>query len=326
MNKIRIKSFPRIHITLIGMNRDGYRINGGIGFSLSNPCLSISFEISTETKIVDNRNPEMTDKEKDKIKSLLETTAKECGLVNKIKCVIENGVSSHFGLGTTTAISMSCVEALFVLNKHRYSRYDVVKYSNRGGTSGVGINTYFDGGFVFDVGIRNDGRLHMPSSVYNPKRIIPLIMKQCKLPMWKIGLCLPNYIKRKTEEEEVEFFEENCPINMNDVENILYESVYGITSSIMENNKTVFCESTNVIQKTKWKMLERALYGNELVELEMNLKQFGASCVGMSSLGPLLYFMGEDIQTIIKEIHSTHSDVICYEAMFNNKGRMIEYD
>ena len=32
LDMLRIKVSPRIHISLIRMNNDGYRLNGGIGF------------------------------------------------------------------------------------------------------------------------------------------------------------------------------------------------------------------------------------------------------------------------------------------------------
>ena len=37
MKSITITTHPRIHITLIGMNNNGYRRHGGIGFSISDP-------------------------------------------------------------------------------------------------------------------------------------------------------------------------------------------------------------------------------------------------------------------------------------------------
>ena len=47
---LKIKAFPRIHISLIGMNNDGYRLNGGIGFSIASPILDMSFEQSDSIK------------------------------------------------------------------------------------------------------------------------------------------------------------------------------------------------------------------------------------------------------------------------------------
>ena len=53
--KLRITAFPRIHMTLIGMNSDGYRINGGIGFSITDPKFLFSFTKSPNFQFIDDR-------------------------------------------------------------------------------------------------------------------------------------------------------------------------------------------------------------------------------------------------------------------------------
>ena len=37
------------------MNKDGYRLNGGIGFSISSPILDINFETSNTIDVIDKR-------------------------------------------------------------------------------------------------------------------------------------------------------------------------------------------------------------------------------------------------------------------------------
>ena len=327
MNKrLKIISHPRIHLTLIGMNKDGYRLNGGIGFSVSGPCLYMSFSISTKTEMIDKRELALSKTELEKCVTIIENAKSECNMHYSIKCELKGEAFSHRGLGCTTSISMACIEALFLLNEKEYSRFDIAFYSKRGGTSGIGINSYFDGGYIFDLGIKNDNRHLSPSSINITNGIFPLVLRQCELPNWKIGLCIPYYITSKTEIEEIDFFKNNCPIDKRYVEEILYESVYGITSSIIEKDYNTFCRSINKIQQTQWKLLERNVYGSELIDLEQNIRQLGADCVGMSSFGPLLYFMGCNISHIIEKLHQIYPKIACYEVTFNNQGRILEYD
>jgi beta-ribofuranosylaminobenzene 5'-phosphate synthase len=324
--QINITSFPRIHITLIGMNNDGYRINGSIGFSISIPTIYSHFSESEYIEIVDERELKFTDTEKKRLEDILIECQKKFNFQRGIKCKIVGGVIPHSGFGSNTSIYMSCVEALFLLNDTSYEQSTIVSLSKRGGTSGIGINTYFEGGFVFDTGIRNRYQLFNPSSIADRNGKAPLVIHKCKLPDWKIGICIPKYIPNKSEEEEIDFFNTNCPIEKMQIETILYEAVYGITSSIIENDYNVFCESVNAIQLTQWKHLERSLYDNKLVELEQKIKNFGADCVGMSSLGPMLFFFGKDIKTIISKISATFPETICYATSFNNRGRIVSYD
>lgn len=325
---LRIKAYPRIHITLIGMNREGYRINGGIGFSMASPTLNMRFEPDGEICVLDKRNQGFSKNEIVRLNNHLNNVMNNEHLTEGFRCVIEDSqIHSHFGFGTSTMVYLSCVEALLIINKREYTNDDVVNLSGRGGTSGIGINTYFKGGFVFDTGVTNNAvRDLAPSSCYKGGEYRkPLIFKNISLPGWEMGICIPP-ILNKTEDEEKVFFDKNCPIGQEAVENILYESVYGISSSLLENDFNTFCKSVDSIQETKWKSLERDLYGDELKMIESIIKKAGAKCVGMSSLGPLLYFFGEDIDSIVYRVNADLAGSKCFKTSFNNSGRILEYD
>ena len=322
----RIISFPRIHISLIGMNFGGYRINGGIGFSISEPTLNCGFKESSEVEIIDERKIQLTDDEMQRLKETICNCVEKYRFRKTIRCTIAGNSLPHFGLGSNTAIYLSCIEAIFYFNKYCFNRKLIVENSKRGGTSGIGINTYFDGGFVFDAGIKSGSHNLVPSSIADRQGALPLVINKSKSPEWKIGICLPILIGNKTEPEEVDFFKKNCPIDKSNVYEILYEATYGITSSVLENDYATFCKAINAIQLTRWKFLERSIYGKELVEIESIIKSLGADCVGMSSLGPSLFFMGENIEEIIAKISSTLPNSFCYLAQLNNQGRIVSYD
>ena len=218
---------------------------------------------------------------------------------------------------------------IFVLsnksNEITFEKEKIVIASKRGGTSGIGINTYFNGGFVFDIGIKNEKDLLVPSSIANRRNKKPLVIYNGKTPDWEIGICIPKRIKNKSEQEEVEFFNENCPIDKSYVNETLYEALYGTTSAIIENDLKTFCKSVNRIQRTRWKILERSQYGQSLIELENRIRNLGADCVGMSSFGPTLFFLGENIKKIIIELNLESTDIICYSSKMNNSGRVLTY-
>ena len=143
--------------------------------------------------------------------------------------------------------------------------------------------------------------------------------------MWDIGIFIPSFVP-KTEYEEMVFFNKNCPINQEAVEPILYEAVYGVTSALIEEDFEVFCKSIDAIQRTKWKSLERNLYGEKLLEAEAIIKEAGAKCVGMSSLGPMLYFFGENVDDIVERVKIFLPQCVCFKTIFNNSSRLIEDD
>lgn len=323
---LKITSFPRIHISLIGMNDDGYRINGGVGFSISEPAIICCFNKSFDIEIIDERKRKFAVTEIERLKKTIEECRVTYKLKTSIKCTISGDSIPHYGLGSNTAIYLSCIEATLLLNGLCYDNKMLIDLSKRGGTSGIGINTYFSGGFVFDLGIKNQNQLLNPSSIANRSGALPTVLHECKSPKWEIGLCIPKMIENKSEDEEIDFFQNNCPIDKFSVQEILYESSYGIASSIIEDDYNTFCKAVNKIQSTKWKLLERSLYGNKLIEIENALKKLGADCVGMSSLGPGLFFTGENIEEIISGLTLTFPFVECYCTTMNNQGRIITYD
>ena len=310
------------------MNNDGYRLNGGIGFSIASPTLDMSFEPSDSIDVIDRREHGFTQDELERLKNHLNNVLIKEEFDTAIRCIIHDGmIQSHVGFGSNSMIYLSCVEALLIFNHRDYTDQDVVNLSGRGGASGIGINTYFKGGFIFDTGISNHGQRSLaPSSAFFDKVVHkPLLMKSITLPEWELGICIPP-IEPKTEKEERTFFQENCPINKDDVERILYEVVYGITSSLMESDFNVFCKSIDAIQQTKWKSLERNLYGKELMAAELIIRNVGAKCVGMSSLGPLLYFFGDDIDVIVAKVKEEMPYCVCFKSSFNNSDRIVEHD
>lgn len=325
---LTIKAFPRIHISLIGMNNDGYRQNGGIGFSIASPTLDMGFEPSDSIQVIDKREHGFTLEELQRLESHLENIMIREMFGTALCCTIHEGrIQSHVGFGSNSMIFLSCVEALLVLNHQEYNENDVITLSGRGGTSGIGINTYFKGGFIFDTGIANcDQRGFAPSSAFvfesGPK---PLILTTFRLPQWDLGICIPPIVP-KTEDEERTFFQNNCPIKKEEVETILYEAVYGVTSALMEDDFDMFCKSIDTIQHTKWKSLERQLYGEELMAVESFIRKAGAKCVGMSSLGPMFYFFGNDIDETIGNIKHELPQCVCFKTSFNNSSRIVEYD
>ena len=239
-----------------------------------------------------------------------------------ISCSIYGNALPHYGFGSNSAIYLSCVEALFLVNGAEYDSDIIIRASGRGGTSGIGVNTYFNGGFVFDVGVKKGSDSLRPSS-QGQRKTYPLVLHRCKAPEWKLGICIPLHINTKSEEEEISFFKECCPIDALSVKDILYEAVYGITSSIVEDDKSIFCKSLGKLQCSKWKNAERQLYGKQLIELEIGILSLGASVVGMSSLGPMLFFLGEAIEDIPQKLKNKFPQTSCFITTINNDSRLI---
>lgn len=320
MMKIHIK--PRVHVTLISMHEDGYRKNGGIGFSIEDPKGILTFSASSNFTFTDCRKRPLVEHEIEKLLEILRDARRALGLKNSLNIKIEGGMLTHFGMGSGTAIRLACLEALILLNDKEVTKDRLAELSERGGTSGIGVHTYFSGQFIFDLGIKNTGLPFIPSSeVESPTK--PLLLDAIDFPNWKVGLCIPEDVAPKSQQDERKFFSRACPIDSKGSYKALYHSLFGVYSSVKEGDFEQFSYSIKNVQSCEWKRLEREEYNNELFKLEKRLYELGATCVGMSSLGPTLFFFasGKSFLRIEKGMRTESCTLIITSA--SNSGREI---
>lgn len=321
---VNITAHPRLHLTLIGMNNGGYRINGGIGLAIDKPAINLRVSKSKEFQLIDRRISKFSQNNIERFG----LTTNKVQVTNRFKsniCVeISGEMASNSGFGSGTIIRMACLEALHIINDISISENELVELSGRGGTSGIGIRTYFRGGFVFDIGHKSFAG-HLPSSLRENIGSKSLLVEAGVSPSWKIGLCIPTDIKTLTQDQEVAFFKNATPINDAAVYKTLYHVVYGLYASLKENELDTFCQALIEIQKCKWKQLERSIYGKKLLEYEKLLYQSGAKAVGMSSLGPTLFFISENNERVMKTIKKNYptNSLILFNAATINEGRNI---
>lgn len=318
---ISIDIYPRIHITLLGMNDGGYRINGGVGFAVSGLHCCVSATCSPQFQVIDVRSNKDHQLEKQLI-NLLAGEKERLRLPHPISLTISGGMPSHYGFGSGTAIRLASLEALHILNDSPVSQPDLISASKRGGTSGIGIHTYFDGGFVFDIGKPNKGHQHLPSGLVHPDQT-PLCLGRQDMPDWNIGICIPTQIRPKTQQEELEFFGRTCPIKDDDVYETLYHVAYGLYPAVIEGDKDTFCRALRAIQSSAWKKAERQEYGDDLLRLEKQIYDLGADAVAMSSLGPALFFLADDVGQVVTRIREHSLACTSYATTPMNKGRQV---
>ncbi|ABI72979.1 beta-ribofuranosylaminobenzene 5'-phosphate synthase family protein [Shewanella frigidimarina] len=318
--KVKIKIPFRLHFNLIAMHECNFRKNGGVGLSVDTECQA-EFIPNNELEIVihDFCNKQgKIEKIKNKLLDFMKSTP-------KIKIYptinISGNIFFNSGLGAGTSILLTCIEGILLINNIPYTETDIQSISGRGGTSGVGINSYFRGGFIFDSGTVNDNKKHKPSGDNTPKSL-PLLINSNKFPSWNLGLIIPKLNHNNYGKFEENFFDVNCPIAKNDAYEACYISVFGILSSVISENYKSFCMSINNTQNTKWKKLEIEFAGEPVIKLIENLKKSGADAVGMSSLGPGVYFFSKEPELVFDKIKSL-GDYLYINIHPCNSGREI---
>lgn len=304
------------------MHAGGPRKNGGIGFSIESPSAIIGAQLNDELNIKDERQRPFEQSELDQLIGDIDSIVVENAL-EPAAITISGTIQTHVGMGSGTAIRLAMLEALFTLNGLSRSNNQLVEQSKRGGTSGIGVTSYFNGGMILDLGRPSDGLPSIPSS-QSQKQLFPTpALPSLEMPPWPLCVCVPANIRGKTQQEEVEFFERTLPLSIEDSYRTCYEAVFGIYGSVKDRDYYAFCRAVSSIQTTAWKALEWNEYGSALQSLKGNLERAGVDCVGMSSLGPSLFcFAPPEVLSRLTEAQSSLECEII-QTQPSNAGRVL---
>ncbi len=324
---LRILVYPRIHITLLSLTSGSYRENGGLGFAVGGPSLEICIAEGSECSVVDNRLLPMPASELLEIRRLVERIHTESNY--KIKTRVEmfgDRFLSHTGLGAGTAIRLAIAEGMSLLNGVERTVEELVFQSGRGGTSGVGVHTYFHGGYTFDLGRPSELGVFQSSDETREDFRLPLKLGSAQMPPWRIGLCFPK-LPAPSAVIEKKLFSEHCPLPIHSSAIATFHSLFGVHASILERDYDQFCRAVNSIQSTEWKKAEWAIHEHSIEAIRQFLTINGADCVGMSSLGPALFFLSKDVGKLTASANKAlGSQAEFMEVSVRNCGREIRHD
>lgn len=322
MRNVHIDILPRIHIGLLSMHNAAPRVNGGIGFAIDGPKTRIEAVRSPTILIRDERSRPFAPAELSQLRESLSGFALERQLQHLACIRISGDMQTHVGMGSATAIRLGSIEALALVNDLSLTKSEFIEASGRGGTSGIGVNSYFGGGLICDLGRPNEGGAFKPSSAATGARP-PLALPAIDLPSWPLLLCIPRGIQTKTQAEEAAFFSRATPLPSASSFEAAYTALFEVYASALEADYPAFCRGIDHMQQTKWKAAERAEYGEKLDDVFAGLRNAGADCVGMSSLGPMLFAFVEPSRLRIVEEGARAMDCTVYQTLPANFGRRL---
>ena len=317
--KYRITTPARLHFGLINQSGMLNRCNGGFGISISNIMwdIEISFlDILTFTGI------EICIEHKNSIKVLLDEFHKYIGN-QSIELTFNSIIQPHCGLGSKTSLLLSVAQLINHLFELKLSNIELINIVNRGGTSGVGINLFEEGGFIIDNGhYYKENQPFLPSSIskLNPaKKILSL-----KNDYFKVVFIRFTEGKCFGKNEKLLFFN-NCPVNNEDTKEIVCHLFFQIIPAFIENDNDLLQKGMTEIQRKGFKKVEWKHQGHmekEFLKYWNEKNQESALC--LSSTGPGLFYIGTEIDKVIKIIESfCHKPLEIIVSEINNNGSKI---
>ncbi len=311
---MKIRTPSRIHITLIDLNGEIGRIDGGVGLALEEPYVFIKAKES-EDVVVKGESENLK-----RYKTVAEKFRDE--FRGGIEIEILRDFKSHVGLGSGTQISLAVGKAFTELNGIEMSVREIAEFVGRGGTSGIGVAAFEFGGFIVDGGHSvKEKNTFMPSS-FSKAKPAPILARY-DFPEWDVYVFIPES-KGFFGKREVDLFKKNTPLKIEEVRELCHIILMKLMPSVVEEDLEEFARAVYRIQYIGFKRAEISQYGDLIYKIIEEAKDYGA--VGMSSTGPSVYFIGEDDGvSVIKDIFrekGVEVDVIKTKA--RNRGAEIE--
>lgn len=291
---VTVSAGYRIHLGFYRFSDPPY-VYGSLGASIVFPRFVLSITRKEGNGLTIRSS---TTESKRIIENILASLAPEFNGNIEVKGLIKH----HVGLGTRTRLTMAMLVAL---EKLGILRNDVVSAAFKLGVgrfSSVGIHTFLEGGIVIDSG-RIEG-VNAP----------PSVIARFKPPeAWRIIVVLPEGIKGLDESGEEPIM--TAPMK-HPKQKELYSALLSFMHSLVSGNFDVFASSLEKIQYLTGEYFSKHQGGIYCCEesslIAEALKKSGASGIGQSSWGPVVYGFVPSPQkadTVVKGLKENLEDV-----------------
>ncbi len=278
MSMIEVVSPSRLHLTLIDLNAELGRVDGGVGITLESPGLEIS---ATESDTVEVFGDSILVNKMRKAADALLPAGKG------IKLHIKESLPDHVGLGSGTQAALSAAAAINKIYGLGKSVRELAIAVGRGGTSGIGVAAFEKGGIILDGGHKFKDKCAFSPSAASHVPPGPVLFRR-NFPDWPIVLAIPN-TKGAHDAEEVDIFKKYCPIPLAEVQEICHVILMQMLPALVEEDLESFGRAINHIQLTGFKKREVALQPRPVLDIMEYMRDNGASGSGISSFGPVVY-------------------------------------
>ena len=292
---IRVQSPCRLHFGLLNVGASGSWANidgastipgryfGGVGMMIGDPTITIYAEPDREWSA---QGPLA-----EKVLIAARRFAKTVPEVTPQRIRISTSALPHVGLGVGTQLSLAVAKALaFVCGCEHWDAVELARRVGRGARSAVGVHGFQHGGFIVEGGQRVEGELS------------PLIAHGQVPGEWRVILALPESPAGRFGEPEHKAFEDLVHEAKPQVTETLCRLVLlGVLPALAERDCRTFGEALYEFNARVGEIFAPMQGGRYATPLAADIVKFcrrhGATGVGQSSWGPLIFAFGDDRET-----------------------------
>ena len=275
---IQISTPSRLHFTLIDLNAELGRVDGGIGVALTKLGWDISMEITSE-------RPDYTER----VAEIFNRLSRHFQMKNNYEIVINSNIPRHVGLGSQTQLSLALAQALSVFEERDEPVPELAKIVGRGGTSGIGVAAFEHGGFILDGGHSTNSKPEFMPSHYSEAEPAVVLANYTIPEDWYFVVAIPQVEHGAHGTREIEIFKQNCPIPADEVDKLSRVILVQTLPAVLEADIEVFGRSLTELQNIGFKKVENELQHEIIKKLQDFYLANGAFGAGLSSFGPATY-------------------------------------
>lgn len=324
VKKVEVSAPARIHLGLIDCGFATDRQYGGAGISIDGLFTKLTCRPSKNWEITFNELLDISQRTVQEVDRLLKQLDE---FVNPSSIVVESMAPEHSGFGSKTALLLSIAASVFTTDQKTINKDEIVKITRRGGASGIGVNSFWNGGLIVDGGhaIPKNDRVFTPSSCRIPTQVPPIISSKEMPNDWKIALFYDPKTTKVEGEKEIQIFRENLPIENLQCLTTMALIFHGLLPSVHEHDLPSFKRIIRNLNETGMKKVEVAYQTTSTQRFLKDLweKECGA---GLSSFGPGVFvideFTGNDF-IFAENIASKLGLLKIGEYAFRNSGASI---
>jgi beta-RFAP synthase len=276
---IEVSTPARLHLGLLDTNGGLGRLFGSIGIAIKEPIVRLQAWPADDLWI--------EGLEADRVAAYARRFMTHYALEGGARLELLAAIPAHVGLGSGTQLALAVGAALARLHGQQPSLTELALVMGRGVHSGIGINTFAQGGFILDGGQRMDrNRSAAPA--------VPPTLVRCPVPDdWRFIITIPEVEKGLSGEQETKAFRQLPKAPAGRVAKMCRLLVMKMLPALIEADSTTFGQALTEIQRLVGASFAPVQGGDFADPLADRLIRFmlqqGAAGAGQSSWGPAVY-------------------------------------
>jgi beta-ribofuranosylaminobenzene 5'-phosphate synthase len=310
---VTIRTPARLHFSLIDLNGELGRIDGGLGVAIDKP--------NWEIKII--RNSEWVIPDLMELNELIKKLQKDLEIKNGYKIELNSILPEHVGLGSRTQLSLAIAQGLSYLEGKERTVLELADLVGRGSTSGIGIAAFEHGGFILDGGHSKKVKPDFLPSHFSSAKPAILVNRHAIPDEWYFVVAIPDVGMGMHGNDEVEIFQKHCPISSGEIDKLSRIILMQILPAVLENEIEQFGAGLNSIQQLGFKNIENQLQPKVVQDLQQFFIDSGAFGTGLSSFGPATFCVlnsEQKARDLVIQTNKFLAEHDCIGTIFFTKG------